>query len=133
MEKMRHLRIEYCHLARGSRTLQYYFEELSMIRDERRYQVIDVSTQQSVGILGEEFMMTKARLGLHFIVKGKVWQIEQISDDARVYVTPVEDPTAAVQAGTARCCPSHSISLNMWVDFAQKLQKNWDQATCQRS
>jgi len=96
LEKLRHLRIEEGVLRRGSRTRQYYFENLSMIPDERRYQVIDVSTQQSVGILGEEFMMTKARLGLHFIVKGKVWQIEQISDDARVYVTPVEDPTAAV-------------------------------------
>ena len=105
MEKMRHLRIENSHLARGSRTRQYYFENLSMIPDERRYQVIDVSTQQSVGILGEEFMMTKARLGLHFIVKGKVWQIEQISDDARVYVTPVEDPTAAVPSWDGEMLP----------------------------
>jgi len=105
MEKMRHLRIENSHLARGSRTRQYYFENLSMIPDERRYQVIDVSTQQSVGILGEEFMMTKARLGLHFIVKGKVWQIEQISDDARVYVTPVEDPTAAVPGWDGEMLP----------------------------
>ena len=105
MEKMRHLRIENSHLARGSRTRQYYFENLSMIPDERRYQVIDVSTQQAVGILGEEFMMTKARLGLHFIVKGKVWQIEQVSDDARVYVTPVEDPTAAVPGWDGEMLP----------------------------
>ena len=49
--------------------------------------------------------MTKARLGLHFIVKGKVWQIEQISDDARVYVTPVEDPTAAVPGWDGEMLP----------------------------
>jgi ATP-dependent Lhr-like helicase len=105
MEKMRNLRTENGILLRGSRTRQYYFENLSMIPDERRYHVIDVSTQQSVGILGEEFMMTKARLGLHFIVKGKVWQIEQISDDARVYVTPVEDPTAAVPGWDGEMLP----------------------------
>ncbi len=105
LEKTRHLRIEGDFLKRGSRTRQQYFENLSMIPDERRYQVIDVSTQQSVGILGEEFMMTKARLGLHFIVKGKVWQIEQISDDARVYVTPVEDPTAAVPGWDGEMLP----------------------------
>jgi ATP-dependent Lhr-like helicase len=105
MEKTRHLRIEEECLFRGSRTRQYYFENLSMIPDERRYQVIDVSTQQAVGILGEEFMMIKARLGLHFIVKGKVWQIEQISDDARVYVTPVEDPTAAVPGWDGEMLP----------------------------
>jgi len=105
MEKMRYLHHDGGILRRGSRIRQYYFENLSMIPDERRYQVIDVSTQQSVGILGEEFMMTKARLGLHFIVKGKVWQIEQISDDAKVYVTPVEDPTAAVPGWDGEMLP----------------------------
>ena len=105
MEKMRYLHLDNGLLSRGSRIRQYYFENLSMIPDERRYQVIDVSTQQSVGILGEEFMMLKARLGLHFIIKGKVWQIEQISDDARVYVTPVEDPTAAVPGWDGEMLP----------------------------
>lgn len=105
MDQMRHLRIEDGFLLRTGRTRLYYFENLSMIPDERRYQVIDLSTQQSVGILGEEFMMTKARLGLHFIIKGKVWQIEQISDDARVYVTPVEDPTAAVPGWDGEMLP----------------------------
>ncbi len=105
MEKMRYIRNDEGYLLRGGRTRQYYFENLSMIPDERRYHVIDLSTQQSVGILGEEFMMTKARIGLHFIVKGKVWQIEQISDDARVYVTPVEDPTAAVPGWDGELLP----------------------------
>src|SRR5271157_2213759 len=105
MEKMRYLHHDNGILRRGGRIRQYYYENLSMIPDERRYQVIDVSTQQSVGILGEEFMMTKARLGLHFIVKGKVWQIEQISDDAKVYVTPVEDPTAAVPGWDGEMLP----------------------------
>ena len=105
MEKMRYLYRDGGLLRRGSRIRQYYFENLSMIPDERRYQVVDVSTQHAVGILGEEFMMTKARLGLHFIIKGKVWQIEQISDDAKVYVTPVEDPTAAIPGWDGEMLP----------------------------
>ncbi len=105
METMRYIYQDGDLLRRGGRLRQYYFENLSMIPDERRYQVIDVSTQHAVGILGEEFMMTKARLGLHFIIKGKVWQIEQISDDARVYVTPVEDPTAAVPGWDGEMLP----------------------------
>ncbi|HUK50101.1 MAG TPA: DEAD/DEAH box helicase, partial [Terriglobales bacterium] len=105
IDKMRYVRNDNGRLYRGSRIRQYYFENLSMIPDERRYQVVDVLTHQSVGILGEEFMMTKARLGLHFIVKGKVWQIEQISDDAKVYVTPVEDPTAAVPGWDGEMLP----------------------------
>jgi ATP-dependent Lhr-like helicase len=105
MEKMRYVYRDGDFLRRGSRVRQYYFENLSMIPDERRYQVVDVSTQHAVGILGEEFMMTRARLGLHFIIKGKVWQIEQISDDAKVYVTPVEDPTAAVPGWDGEMLP----------------------------
>jgi ATP-dependent Lhr-like helicase len=105
METMRYLYRDGDILRRGSRIRPYYFENLSMIPDERRYQVVDVSTQHAVGILGEEFMMTKARRGLHFIIKGKVWQIEQISDDAKVYVTPVEDPTAAVPGWDGEMLP----------------------------
>jgi len=105
LEKTRRLNTSNERLLKGSRTREYYYENLSMIPDERRYRVIDVSTQQSVGILGEEFMMTKARLGVHFVIKGRVWQIEQISDDARVYVTPVEDPTAAIPGWDGELLP----------------------------
>src|SRR5947199_76299 len=67
-----------------------------MITDERRYPVIDLTNLQSVGILGEEFMLTMAHVGLNFIGKGRVWQMKQITDDGKVYVLPVNDPTAAI-------------------------------------
>src|SRR3989449_6204947 len=57
---------------------RYYFENLSTIRDERRYPVMDLTTQRQVGILGEEFMIIQAREGLHFIVRGRPWKIEKI-------------------------------------------------------
>lgn len=105
LEKMRHIRISKDNLSLGPRTRQYYFENLSMIPDERRYDVIDLSTQQSIGILGEEFMVTKARKGLRFIIKGKIWEIQQIAEDAKVYVTPVEDPTAAIPGWDGEMLP----------------------------
>ena len=105
LDKLRYINFDNTSLTRSSRTRQYYFENLSMIPDERRYQVIDVSTQQSIGILGEEFMILKARKGVRFIIKGKVWEIQQITDDARVYVTPVEDPTAAIPGWDGELLP----------------------------
>src|SRR6266700_670904 len=81
MRKMGYLKRDDATLYRTSRTRFYYFENLSMIPDERRYLVVDLTSQQNVGILGEEFMITKARIGLNFIVKGRVWQIKQITDD----------------------------------------------------
>ncbi len=105
MRKMSYLKKDDATLYRTSRTRFYYFENLSMIPDERRYMVVDLTNQQNVGILGEEFMITKARIGLNFIVKGRVWQIKQITEDAKVYVLPIDDPTAAIPGWDGQILP----------------------------
>jgi len=105
MQKMGHLKRDDQALYRTSRTRMYYYENLSMIPDERRYAVIDLTSQQSVGILGEEFMLEKAHVGLNFIVKGRVWQMKQITDDGKVYVLPVNDPTAAIPGWDGQILP----------------------------
>src|SRR5207245_9180585 len=73
--------------------------------DARRCPVIDLSNQQSVGILGAEFMLTMAHVGLTFIVKGRVWQMKQITDDGKVYVLPINDPTAAIPGWDGQILP----------------------------
>src|SRR5207249_883863 len=80
-------------------------ENLSTIRNERRYPVLDLTTQRQVGILGEEFMMIKAREGLHFIVRGRPWKIEKIGKDGMVYVTPVSDPNAMIPVWDGEMLP----------------------------
>src|SRR2546428_4523958 len=105
MRKMGYLKRDDETLYRTSRTRMYYYENLSMIPDERRYQVIDLTNQQSVGILGEEFMLTMAHVGLNFIVKGRVWQMKQITDDGKVYVLPINDPTAAIPGWDGQILP----------------------------
>src|SRR2546428_8140957 len=105
MGKMGYLRRDDQTLYRTSRTRIYYYENLSMIPDERRYPVIDLTNQQSVGILGEEFMLTMAHVGLNFIVKGRVWQMKQITDDGKVYVLPINDPTAAIPGWDGQILP----------------------------
>ena len=84
---------------------RYYFENLSTIRDERRYPVMDLTTQRKVGILGEEFMMIQAREGLHFIVRGRPWKMEKIGKDGMVYVTPVSDPNAIIPGWDGEMLP----------------------------
>ncbi len=103
--ELRKLRVEGTTLQRTRNTREYYFENLSMIPDETRYLVVDVATNQTVGILGEEFIVLRARVGVHFILKGKIWQIEKVSDDKKVYVTPVDDPLAAVPGWDGEMIP----------------------------
>ncbi len=83
---------------------KYYLENLSMIPDERRYTVIDATTQDNVGILGEEFMLLHARIGTNFVIKGRSWKIESIIED-KVYVTPVQDLAAAVPGWDGELLP----------------------------
>jgi ATP-dependent Lhr-like helicase len=92
-------------LARTSRTRLYYYQNLSMIPDERRYSILDVTTQRKIGILGEEFVLLHAREGLHFICRGRVWEITKVGQEGNVYVVPVEDPTAAVPGWDGEILP----------------------------
>jgi len=90
-----------------SRTRPYYYENLSTIRDERRYVAIDIATQQPVGILGEEFMMLRARQGVHFIVRGRTWKIVKIGEDGVLYVDAITDPLAATPGWDGSMLPVH--------------------------
>ena len=105
LSDLRKLRYDGKVLARTRLTRDYYYENLSMIPDETRYLVVDVSTNQTVGILGEEFVLLNVKTGLHFVCKGKIWQVEQIAQDRKIYVTPVEDPLAAVPGWDGEMLP----------------------------
>jgi ATP-dependent helicase Lhr and Lhr-like helicase len=105
MAELRKINFDGKSLTRTRLTRDYYYENLSMIPDETRYLVVDVSTNQTVGILGEEFVLLRAKVGIHFICKGKIWQVEQIAEDRKIYVTPVEDPLAALPGWDGEMLP----------------------------
>ncbi|MEM2129575.1 MAG: DEAD/DEAH box helicase, partial [Candidatus Bathyarchaeia archaeon] len=93
---LRELWMEGDILGKTERTRRYYYENLSMIPDERRYPVIDVVSDHKIGVVGEEFMALRARIGLNFLCSGRVWRIVQIEDETgKVYVVPAEDPFAS--------------------------------------
>jgi ATP-dependent Lhr-like helicase len=102
---LRKIRFDGKTLSRTRLTREYYYENLSMIPDETRYLVVDVSSNQTVGILGEEFVLLSVKVGVHFVCKGKVWQVEQVADDRKIFVTPVEDPLAAIPGWDGEMLP----------------------------
>ncbi|MEM2110885.1 MAG: DEAD/DEAH box helicase [Candidatus Bathyarchaeia archaeon] len=100
------LKLEGNVLRKTARTRRYYYENLSMIPDERRYPIIDIVSDRKIGTLGDEFMALRARIGLNFICRGKVWRIVQIEDETGiVYVVPSEDPTAAIPGWDGEMLP----------------------------
>ncbi len=103
---LRQVRVEGETLEKTSRTRDYYYRNLSMIPDERRYPIIDVISDRKIGTLGDEFMVLRARIGLNFICKGKVWRIVQIEDETgTVFVIPSEDKFAAIPGWDGEMLP----------------------------
>lgn len=108
LDSLRQLRLneDESVLTKTRKTRIYYYENLSMIPDERRYPVINVISDRKIGTLGDEFMALHARVGLNFIMKGKVWRIVQIEDEAgTVHVVPSEDPMASVPGWDGEILP----------------------------
>jgi ATP-dependent helicase Lhr and Lhr-like helicase len=74
---------------------EYYFDNLSMIPEEKQFLVIDQSTDSSIGVLDEAFMAEYGKAGTKFIIRGSAWQIIHATED-KVYVRPVDDPSGSI-------------------------------------
>ncbi|MGQ9530585.1 MAG: DEAD/DEAH box helicase [Candidatus Bathycorpusculaceae bacterium] len=74
---------------------EYYFDNLSMIPEEKQFLVVDESSDSAIGVLDEAFMAEYGKPGTKFIIRGSPWRILHISEE-KVYVKPVDDPTGAI-------------------------------------
>ena len=74
---------------------EYFFENLSMIPDEKHYLVIDRESDVAIGLLDEAFVAEYGRPGVKFVIRGSPWRIMNIVAD-RIYVKPVDDPAGAI-------------------------------------
>jgi ATP-dependent Lhr-like helicase len=82
-------RIENGILQRTRKAREYYFENLSMIPDEKRYNVYDIVGRRSIGTLDEAFVVGFANPGATFVTKGEMWEISEIDED-EVKVMPIQ-------------------------------------------
>ncbi len=75
-------------LQRTRKAREYYIENLSMIPDEKRYNVYDIVGRRSVGTLDEAFVISFAQPGATFVTKGEIWEITEIADN-EIKVVPI--------------------------------------------
>ncbi len=74
-------------IGRSRSSRLHFFDNVSMIPDERTFKVIDLTTRRIIGTLDEGFVVAYAKPDAPFIVRGLPWRIVEIEDDA-VLVEP---------------------------------------------
>jgi len=93
LDDNRLIRFENGVLSKKRRTWEYFYENLSMIPDEKRFEIFDIVSGKTVGALDEAFVVNFAEAGAVFIAKGEMWRIiEIITDKSRIKVEPIRDP-----------------------------------------
>jgi len=65
-------------LIKTGKGLFYFLDNISMIPDEKSYDVYDITTGQKIGILHEEFVAKHGNPGTIFILRGLPWKIEKV-------------------------------------------------------
>ncbi|MBN2335697.1 hypothetical protein JXL21_09065, partial [Candidatus Bathyarchaeota archaeon] len=91
---------------RGSRKTmyRYFFNNLSMIPDEKDYLIVEVDDDSPVGILQEAFVAEYAKPGVKFTLRGRPWKILNIHND-KIYVRGEDDPTGAIPSWVGEQIP----------------------------
>jgi ATP-dependent Lhr-like helicase len=66
---------------RSSRGMRYFYDNLSMIPDERSFRIRDLSSRKIVGQLDESFVVSFAEPYATFITRGRSWRIVEMKED----------------------------------------------------
>ena len=62
-------------IVKRSNSRRYFLDNISMIPDEKTYNVVDISTRKKIGKLDESFVLNYVIEGARFILKGRPWLI----------------------------------------------------------
>ena len=66
---------------RFPRTFRYYYENLSVIPDVKRFDVFDFFRKRRIGTLDQDFVARKCKSGTVFIIHGQTWKIINVNEE----------------------------------------------------
>jgi len=69
------------------RIYQHYYENISMIPDERKFYVVDFVSKSNIGTLDESFVASFLHEGSTFIMKGDLWHVVTLGE-GKIEVVP---------------------------------------------
>ena len=66
---------------RFPRTFRYYYENLSVIPDVKRFDVFDFFRKRRIGTLDQDFVARKCKSGTVFIIHGQTWKVINVNEE----------------------------------------------------
>jgi len=88
------------------RAYQYYYENLSVIPDIKKYNVLDFFRKVRIGTLDQEFVAKKCSSGVEFIMHGNTWRILSVDDESyKIEVEPAAPSFSAIPSWEGELIP----------------------------
>lgn len=88
LKKSRLIWFENGKVNKRRKSIFYFIDNISMIPDEKSYDVVDISSNKKIGKLDERFVSGYCETGYRFIMKGRAWEVVEKKD--KIMVSPVE-------------------------------------------
>jgi ATP-dependent Lhr-like helicase len=81
MIETRMIGVEEGKIRKSARTMRYFYDNISMIPDEKTYKIREISTRGVIGTLDEGFVVASAEPYSTFVTRGRTWQVVEVKDD----------------------------------------------------
>ncbi|MFH0836145.1 MAG: DEAD/DEAH box helicase [Candidatus Micrarchaeota archaeon] len=132
LESSKLLYFDGSNIAPAGASKMYYYENLSMIPDRKRFFVKDASTRKNVGSLDDSFVSEYLHSGVVFITRGKAWRVLSVTDE-EVVVEPSSDTTAGVPDWVGEDLPiSFEVAQAVCTSFSTNIVQNADSKTTKK-
>jgi ATP-dependent Lhr-like helicase len=76
--------IEGSTFGRKRPSYSYFFDNVSMIPDEKTYKVVDITTRNVIGTLDEGFVASYVQPHARLIIRGRPWEVVEFEDEILV-------------------------------------------------
>lgn len=118
------LRVREDSFSKGKDSWRYYYENLSMIPDERRYPVRNILSREGIGVLDEAFVVNYVAPGNLIIFKGAPWRV--VSVDEEIIVEPVEEVAGAIPSWVGEEIPvPYEVAVEVGSLRRKASKKGW--------
>ncbi|MDD5182388.1 MAG: DEAD/DEAH box helicase [Candidatus Nanoarchaeia archaeon] len=104
---------------RTRKGLLYYYANLSMIPNEKNYDVISAEINKKIGVLHQGFVSQHIKRGVDFIMKGEPWRVTEY-DDEKIFVVQSKNSESAIPSWEGELIPVPKEIANLAGDMREK-------------